>query len=81
MNYGLPVVASTVANEGIKAREGEAILIADSAEDFTAKIGLLFEDKELWSSLSRNGREFVKARFTWDRVVTDYLEACARFFK
>ena len=73
MSYGLPVVSSTIANEGILAKDNEEILLADSAEDFCHKTGLILRDKELWQRISNGGRSFVNCRYSWDIVLDDYL--------
>jgi glycosyltransferase involved in cell wall biosynthesis len=47
MSFGLPVVSSTIANEGIQARDRREILIADSAEEFANRIAAIMNDPEL----------------------------------
>ncbi len=74
MSFGLPVVSSTVANEGIMARDGEEILIADDAEEFSRKAASLMQNNELWERTSSRGREFVNARYSWDLVIEEYLK-------
>ena len=73
MSHGLPVVASTVANEGILARDGAEILIADDPEAFSEKIASLVENKELWQRISQQSRRFVNSKYSWDVVIEEYL--------
>jgi polysaccharide biosynthesis protein PslH len=73
MSFGLPVVASTIANEGILARDNEEILLADNPKEFARKIAALMNDPCLWTKLSVNGRGFVENRFSWARVAQEYL--------
>jgi glycosyltransferase involved in cell wall biosynthesis len=64
MSYGVPVVASSIAAEGIPAADGQDILVADDAESFCEKIAALYEDDALWQALSHNGRRIVNDHFS-----------------
>jgi GT2 family glycosyltransferase len=71
MSYGLPVVASSVAVEGMHVRAGADVsdpdvLVADSPQDFAAAILRAYNDEALWNTLSRNGLENVRAHFSFD---------------
>ena len=58
MAVGLPVVATSLAAEGMSLNNGEDILVADGAEDFASTIANLYQDKSLWSRISENGVMF-----------------------
>lgn len=64
MSYGLPVVATTCAAEGMSLHHEQQVLIADDAESFAASIIRLYNDKELWHQLSDAGLENVTAYFS-----------------
>jgi GT2 family glycosyltransferase/glycosyltransferase involved in cell wall biosynthesis len=66
MSYGLPVVATTPAAEGMQTRDGEDLLVADSPEDFAAAIVRAYADVALWQKLSDNGLANVRAHFSFD---------------
>jgi glycosyltransferase involved in cell wall biosynthesis len=66
MSYGLPVVATTPAIEGMHVRAGEDVLVADTAEDFAAAIGRGYTDAALWRTLSDNGLENVREHFSFE---------------
>jgi GT2 family glycosyltransferase/glycosyltransferase involved in cell wall biosynthesis len=55
MAVGLPVVASSLAAEGMSLTDGENILIADDPESFLAAIVNLYESEEFWCRLSVDG--------------------------
>jgi len=74
MSFGLPVVASAVANEGIQATDGKEILLAEDLGEFAAKLAALIEDDELWRRISAGGQAFVNARYSWDVVMDEYLK-------
>jgi polysaccharide biosynthesis protein PslH len=60
-----PVVSTTIGAEGLGARAGEHLLIADNASDFAAAIARLLEDPELRRRLGEAGRALYLDRFTW----------------
>ena len=64
MGRGVPVVASSTAAEGISARPGEDMLVADSPTEFADAIVRLHEDETLWSQVSASGVDLVATRFS-----------------
>jgi glycosyltransferase involved in cell wall biosynthesis/SAM-dependent methyltransferase len=58
MAVGLPVVATSLAAEGMSLTEGENIVVADGAEAFATTVVRLYEDEALWNKLSTAGLEF-----------------------
>jgi len=74
MALKLPVVATSVANEGICAKHGDEILIADDEEEFADRVVALLQDQSLRDSLARAGHRMVHERFTWEHHYAD-LEA------
>ncbi|MGA8277850.1 MAG: glycosyltransferase [Rhodanobacteraceae bacterium] len=66
MSYGLPVVATSCAVEGMHARAGEDVLVADGPEEFAAAIVRLYNDEALWQRLSSNGLDNVRRHFSFE---------------
>ncbi len=66
---GIPVVTTSIGNEGIDAVPDKEILIADDAEEFANKVILLLKDKGISQSISENGKAFVQNKFAWDGVI------------
>jgi len=66
MSRGQPVVATTMAVEGLHAQTGRDVLVADSAEDFAAAVVRLYGDEALWNRLSLAGQENVRRHFSED---------------
>ncbi|MFH1112362.1 MAG: glycosyltransferase [Pseudomonadota bacterium] len=58
MAVGLPVVATSLAAEGMSLTDGENIVVADGAEAFADAICRVYQDESLWTRISRNGVEF-----------------------
>jgi glycosyltransferase involved in cell wall biosynthesis/SAM-dependent methyltransferase len=57
LSYGVPVVATSLAVEGMQIQQDEHVLVADTPEDFTKAIVSVYESKSRWEKLSRSGRE------------------------
>ena len=60
-----PVVSTSLGAEGLNARAGEHLLIADTAQEFAAAIVRLLEDDALRRKLGEAGRALYLGRFTW----------------
>jgi glycosyltransferase involved in cell wall biosynthesis len=57
---GLPIVATTMACEGIDAVQGRDLLIADTPAEFAAHIGRIFEEPDLRVSLPCSCERWVR---------------------
>ena len=66
MSYGLPVVATPAAVEGMHIRADSDVLVATDAEAFAAAIVRLYGDATLWETLSANGLANVERHFSFD---------------
>lgn len=63
---GLPVVSTRVGAEGLPVRDGEDILLADSAVAFASAVSRLLACNTLRSQLGRAGRLLLEKEFTWE---------------
>jgi len=68
MSCGLPVVTTSIGNEGIEAVSGRDLFVADAPEDFADKVLMLLRDPGLRREISLNGRGFARERFSDDRL-------------
>jgi O-antigen biosynthesis protein len=55
---GLPVIATSIAVEGMGLVQGENVLVADRADQFIEEIVKLYQSETLWNRLSENGLKF-----------------------
>jgi len=62
---GRAVVSTTLGAEGLDARDGEHLVIADDAEMFATAIARLLQDDALRARLGSAGRSHYLDRFTW----------------
>ena len=70
MAVGLPVVATTLAAEGMSLSDGENVLVTDGTEAFANTIAKIYQDETLWERISQNGISFADtawgAEAAWD---------------
>ena len=64
MSRGVPVVATSLAVEGLPVRDGEHVRIADTPEDFCSAVAGLHDDEALWRRLSERGLEMMAREFS-----------------
>jgi glycosyltransferase involved in cell wall biosynthesis len=77
MASGLPVLSTTIGAEGIECREGEELLIADTADGFAAAAaGLLQASDQRIEALSRAARRLAVERYDWERIADRLRAAC-----
>ena len=63
--HGLPVVATSMAVEGMHLVDGESVLVADTAADFAAAVARLYQDPALWQRLSAGGLAVMERHFSF----------------
>lgn len=68
MSYGVPVVGSSIAAEGLHVVDGRHVLVADDANDFCDALVTAYQDEEVWNRLSRNGLDIVSEHFSFNAV-------------
>jgi polysaccharide biosynthesis protein PslH len=79
MAAGVPIVGSDRGLEGL-AVDGSSIslraLRANEPAQYVSAISQLFDNPQLRSQLSHNGRQLVETEFTWDMAGKSYEEVC-----
>ena len=66
MSYGLPVVATTPAIEGMSLVPERDALVADDAKAYADAIVRLYRDEALWNRLAAAGRDNIRTHFSRD---------------
>jgi glycosyltransferase involved in cell wall biosynthesis len=74
MAAGVPVVSTRVGAEGIAAREGESILLADEPRAMAQAVAQLCSSAEKARALSERGRALVVAHYGWDTVTASLVD-------
>lgn len=67
MALGLPVVTSPVALEGLQAKVGTDLLLADTPEDYARQLFLLWRQPALRDTLAHNGLNYVRLHHSWQK--------------
>ncbi|TAF68756.1 MAG: glycosyltransferase [Flavobacterium sp.] len=55
--YFLPLVTTSIGIEGMKIKDNENAFVADSADEFAAKIVQLYTNKEIWTRFHENSEK------------------------
>ena len=78
MRIGIPVVATSAANQGTEAKPGCDILIGDDPVTFARHLISILQDETLYRFLSENAERFVETKFDWNRSVKSIEELYER---
>ena len=62
---GIPIVSTTVGVEGIDARDGQHLLVADTPADFAQSVIRLISDRDAAARIASAGRQLVVDRYDW----------------
>jgi glycosyltransferase involved in cell wall biosynthesis len=80
MAAGVPVISTRLGAEGIDARDGVHLMVADTAEQMLSALSALLSDEQLRASLIRDARRLVEQEYDWRilgqrlaRIYTDVL--------
>ena len=63
--WGLPIISTRIGAEGIAVRDGENILLADTAGELAQAVNRVLSDEALAKQLRRNGRQWIEAQYDW----------------
>ncbi|NII10040.1 glycosyltransferase [Oleiagrimonas sp. C23AA] len=75
MSHGLPVVATTMAAEGMGLIDGQDVCLADDADALAEAIVRVHEDAALWQRLSEGGLTNIQAHFSEAAAAATLAEA------
>ena len=73
MASSLPVVTTTIGLGDIKAKNGESILVAETAEEFSFKCLLLLTNINQRTAISNSALDYVKKNHSWNNIKNKYL--------
>lgn len=66
--WGLPIVSTSIGAEGIRIRNGENILIADTVDDLARAVNNVLSNPRSAQRLRQNGRKWIEDNYDW-RIV------------
>lgn len=68
MAMAKPVVSTAIGCEGLRAKHGENILVADTPQEFAEKVSQLLENEGFRRQLGCAGRELVEREYSWETI-------------
>jgi glycosyltransferase involved in cell wall biosynthesis len=68
MSLGLPVIASSIAAEGILATQDQGLIICDNAEDFAKQSVFLLNNPHITIRLGLEARNYIVQNHSWDEI-------------
>lgn len=68
-----PVISTTIANAGVNAVNGESIILADTAEQFTQALNTLRHDASEAHRIGDEGRRYATKNFDWSTLTEQLL--------
>ena len=74
MGMGVPVVTTSIGAQGLEAKAGQDILIADAPEKFARHVIDLIQSSDLRQKIGDAGRQLVEAKYNWP-ILAQRLEA------
>lgn len=74
MAMEIPCITSTLANNALRAKPNEEILISSSAKEYASQIVDLLQNQEKANTLAKAGHELVKNQFSWEGATKPLLE-------
>ena len=69
MAMGIPCITTSLANNALKAKHGESILVANTAKEFKQQIEALQNDTALYQKIADNGKNYVRNSYSWEQSV------------
>lgn len=81
MAMKLPVVATSIAAEGIEATERDGLFIADNAEAFAERVIAHCSDNELARISGESARKFILREHSWERSVRIMIEEYGKLIR
>ncbi len=70
MAQGKAVVTTSIGGEGIDARDGEELFIADEPQEFADRVLLLLENPHLAVETGRRARKAIENKYDWKMIAT-----------
>lgn len=71
MAQAKPVVATTIAAEGIEVTEGENILIADQPDEFAQKVIYLLKNPGIAQEIGQRARRLIEEKYSWHVIAKE----------
>lgn len=77
MQAGLPCVSTSIGAEGAELTSGKELLIADGCEEFADAVVRLYNDRELWGKLARDGFDYARRSLSIESNILRFADLLA----
>jgi len=81
MAAGLAIVTTSIGIEGIKAKNGQQVIVADQAHNFAKQTINLLKQPQKRQELAKNGRKLVAQFYDWPKIVQKLDKVYQEFVK
>lgn len=71
MALGVPVVATSVGCQGIKAISGKHLFVEEMKEAFAERVINLLQDEALWKQMATEARRLAEERYSWHSIMSE----------
>lgn len=68
MYYGVPVIASWPAYEGVSAKRDESIMVAKTPQEYANSIETLVTNRKIYKSVSKKAKKVAKKKYSFGMV-------------
>ena len=70
MSMRIPSITTKLANDALKAKDKNQVLIGNSAEELADNIMVLLDDNDIYKLVADNGFDFVNKEYSWEESTT-----------
>jgi polysaccharide biosynthesis protein PslH len=74
MAMGIPCVTTSLANNAIKGKHKESIMVANTKEEFIMAIEELLNNKELYNKIVSKAKELIHHKYRWKGTTTKLIQ-------
>ena len=75
LSFGVPVIATSVATEGMGLTNGLDVSVANEPADFADLIAQIYTSETAWAGLSQNGLDTARTKFSSAKVSLKIMNA------
>ncbi|WP_303996450.1 glycosyltransferase family 4 protein [Megamonas hypermegale] len=75
---GLPVVSTTIGNQGTGLEHGKHIYVADEPEKFAEYVRMLLNSKEKRQKIVKDSQKYIQLYYDQEKILSKYLDEIGR---
>lgn len=71
MSCGTPVVTTKISADALGAKDGEHLLVGNSAAELAERASDLINKKSIYNEVAKNSRKLIEEKYTWSKIAKD----------